>query len=133
MTKKSAAQSFLSGCCPQCRTGKVFLGGLFSKNFKNVYTHCPHCNVKYEQEPGFFYGAIDVSYAITVAFSVAIGVAILVLFPSSSYKVYLTAILIGLVVLMPVSYRLSRIIWLNLFHHYDSSKAKKSLKKEEEG
>lgn len=126
--------SILNSKCPICHEGDfhVARNAYDFKNFGKNYDSCSNCGFKYEQEPGFFYGAMYVSYGLTVAFSVAISVAILVLFPSSSYKVYLTAILVGLVVLMPLSYRLSRIIWLNLFHHYDKSKAQKGLKKGEE-
>ena len=62
------------------------------------------------------------SYALSVAFAVAIGVAVLVLFPSASYKVYIVAILIGLVILSPFAYRLSRLIWINLFQKYEGDK-----------
>lgn len=98
------------------------------KDFGKNHEKCSECGLKYEKEPGFFYGAMYVSYALTVAFSVAIGVAIFVLFPSSSYKVYMTAILVGLVVLMPISYRLSRVIWMNLFQHYEDPKTIESAK-----
>ena len=73
-------------------------------------------------ETGFFYGAMYVSYALAVAFSVAIFVAIAVLFPSSPYYVYIAAILTGIVGLMPVTFRLSRLICMNFFYHYQPEK-----------
>lgn len=113
--------SILNSKCPKCHEGDFYLNkhAYQIKDFGKNHEKCPVCGNKFEREPGFFYGAMYVSYALTVAFSVAIGTAIFVLFPSSSYKVYLTAILIGLVLLMPISYRLSRVIWMNLFQHYE--------------
>jgi len=113
--------SILNSKCPRCHEGDFYLSDhpYQLKNFGKNYEHCKVCGFKFEKEPGFFYGAMYVSYALTVAFSVAIGVAIFVLFPSSSYKVYMFSILTGLVVLFPVSYRLSRVIWMNLFQHYE--------------
>lgn len=130
--KGTRLYSILNSKCPICQEGDFHLGkhAYDFKNFGKNHEHCSHCGFKYEKEPGFFYGAMYVSYALTVAFSVAIGVAIFVLFPSASYKVYLYSILGGLVVLMPISFRLSRIIWLNLFHHYDKKAGKKETVKE---
>ncbi|WP_070137922.1 DUF983 domain-containing protein [Crocinitomix algicola] len=125
--KGTRLYSILNSKCPKCQEGDfhVSKNAYDFNNFGKNHDYCSHCGFKYEQEPGFFYGAMYVSYALTVAFSVAIGVAIFVLFPSSSYLVYLISILVGLVVLMPLSFRLSRIIWLNLFHHYDEKLANK--------
>ena len=30
------------------------------------HKNCSHCNLKYEIEPGFFYGAMYVSYALAI-------------------------------------------------------------------
>lgn len=112
--------SILNSKCPRCHEGDVYPSkhAYQMKDFGKMHERCSVCDFKYEKEPGFFYGAMYVSYALTVAFSVAIGVAIFVLSPSSSYKVYMFSILIGLVVLFPLSYRLSRVVWMNFFEHY---------------
>jgi uncharacterized protein (DUF983 family) len=119
--------SILNNKCPECHEGDFYLDKhpYQFKNFGKNYKKCSHCGYVYEKEVGFFYGAMYASYALTVAFSVAIGVAIYVLFPSAGYKTYITAILVGLVLLAPLSYWLSRLVWINLFTHY-----KKDAKKE---
>ncbi len=115
--------SILNGKCPRCHEGDFYMTkhAYAIKNFGKNYESCSNCNFKYEKEPGFFYGAMYVSYGFTVALSVAIGVAIFVLLPDASYKVYLIAIISGLILLMPISFRFSRIIWSNLFQHYVDS------------
>ena len=124
--------SILNSKCPRCHEGDFHVSkhAYQLKDFGENHENCSVFGLQYEKEPGFFYGAMYVSYALTVAFSVAIGVAIFVLFPASSYKVYLTSILIGLVVLFPLSYRLSRIIWMNFFYHYQGDALPKPQKEE---
>jgi len=41
----------------------------------DMYDECPHCLQKYELETGFWYGTGYVSYALTVALSVATFIA----------------------------------------------------------
>jgi uncharacterized protein (DUF983 family) len=119
--KGTRLYSILNNKCPRCHEGDFYITKhpYQIHNFGKNHEHCSACGYKFEKEPGYFYGAMYVSYALTVAFSVAIAVAIIVLFPSSGYKVYMISILLGLVVLMPLSFRLSRLIWMNLFQHYD--------------
>jgi len=50
--------------CPRCGTGK-----LYAKPFR-MFSHCPHCGLKYEREQGYFVGAIYINYAATVAIAV---------------------------------------------------------------
>ena len=67
-------------------------------------------------EPSFFYGAMYVSYALTVALAVAIFV-IGYLF-SLSLITSLIAILMILYGLTPLTMRISRLLYINMFVHY---------------
>ncbi len=87
---------------------------------------CLHCGERFSREPGFYFGAAYVSYALTVALWVAVLVALLTfdalgLITFSFFTNPLTFIVSGvvtLVVLLPVVYRLSRSIWINFFVKY---------------
>lgn len=120
-SKGSKLYSIFKFKCPKCHEGEFFI----SRNLYDLkclgknHEKCDCCGHKFELETGFFYGAMYVSYALAIAFSVAIGVAIYVLFPESPYYVYITAILSGLVLLMPLTFGLSRMIWMNFFTSYD--------------
>ena len=122
--KETRLYSIFNNVCPNCHVGKFYIGkqAYDFKHFGKNYDKCSNCGFVYEKEPGFFYGAMYASYAISIAFSVAIAVAIFVLFPSSSYLVYIISIVLGLILLMPLSYWLSRLVWLNLFTHYHKHK-----------
>ena len=67
-------------------------------------------------EPSFFYGAMYVSYAITVGLAVGIFVIsyLLGLGLISSF----IAIVVILVLLIPLTMRVSRLIYINMFVHY---------------
>ena len=49
--------------CPTCHQGDLFPTGsfTFSKPFQQ-YAHCPACGQSYFPEPGFYYGAMFISY-----------------------------------------------------------------------
>lgn len=67
-------------------------------------------------EPSFFYGAMYVSYAITVALAVAIFV-LCYLFDLGLVTSFIS-ILVVLVLANPFIMRISRLIYINLFVHY---------------
>lgn len=59
--------SLLSGLfglrCPRCRRGDLFPTGSFSfKQPFEQYEHCPKCAKDYFPEPGFYWGAMFLSY-----------------------------------------------------------------------
>ena len=113
--------------CPRCHEGDIFKGG-FSYSFKKItemHEHCPKCNLKYEREPGFFYGAMYVSYALTVALWVSVAVASFVLFQSINPWIFMATGIVILLLLLQGIYRLSRAVWLMMFVPYEPGKETK--------
>jgi len=86
-------------------------------------TQCEVCGQPMEIEVGFYYGTGYVSYALTVAISVAVFVAYWVLVGISindnSLFYYLGVNALVLVLSMPYIMRLSRSIWLSFFVKFD--------------
>jgi hypothetical protein len=118
--------SLLQCKCARCREGKMFLNPLtvFSSNRNMAMPEkCPVCGQPMEIEVGFYYGTGYVSYALTVAISVATFVAYWVLFGISiddnSLFIWLGVNIGVLVLSMPYLMRLSRAIWLSFFVKYD--------------
>lgn len=68
-------------------------------------------------EPAFWYGSMYAAYALAVAVSVSMFVATEVLFDLTITE-YLIYNGIVLVVLVPVLWRASRLIWINIFVGY---------------
>ncbi|HLP55385.1 MAG TPA: DUF983 domain-containing protein [Fluviicola sp.] len=113
-------QSVFGNSCPRCHQGKVF-------SYRNPFnmrqmfkadTHCSHCGLKYEREPGFFYGAMYVSYALTSGWFIAWYV-INELWIHLGAWALITLMLVSFVVAAPLTFRASRLIWLNFFIAYD--------------
>jgi len=84
---------------------------------------CPVCGQRTEIEVGFYYGTSYVSYALTVAFSVASFIAWYVFIGISLQDnrifYWLVANAVLLLVLQPVFMRLSRSMWLSWFVKHD--------------
>lgn len=70
-------------------------------------------------ETGFYFGAMFVSYALNVALMVTLWIAIEVLAPDNLPLMYfLLGIIVPSVLLVPLTFRLARLIWINIFVRY---------------
>jgi len=103
--------------CPRCLEGDIYANksSYDLKNITNMKHSCDKCDLDFEREPGYYYGAMYVSYALTIAMAVALFVAYFVLFPTFNSVTYIVALTIMLLVLAPWTFRTSRVIWLNFF------------------
>lgn len=113
--------SMLKGKCPRCRKANIFCEPnpyVFNKMFL-MPEHCDSCGLKFNKEPGFFYGSMYVGYGLSVAYLVAFYVAMVVLLQDFEVETYLLLSIISLLVLTPVIFKLSRSIWLSMFEKYD--------------
>ena len=117
--------SVLTNRCPRCREGKIYVieNAYDFKNNLKMHEKCPLCGQPTEIEVGFYYGTSYVSYALTVAYSVATFIAWWVLLGFSLYDNNIIYWLIfngvTLLGLQPVFMRLSRSLWLSWFVKYD--------------
>jgi uncharacterized protein (DUF983 family) len=125
--KASMWYSVFKGKCPVCHEGDAFESNeVYNlRKFDKMPERCSHCGHKFEIENGFWYGAMYVSYALTVAISVATFVLTYLIYPEASVWLYISLIVIALIGMAPVTYRASRLVWMNLFTHFDPLKAKK--------
>lgn len=119
INKGSKLYSIVHFKCPHCNEGDFFESHPYKlSKVGDTYDKCATCNRKYSREPGFYFGAMFVSYALGVAVFVTIWVASLVLFADATATQRVIAVMIGLVVLAPLMYALSKIIWANMFFKY---------------
>ncbi|MGB3467958.1 MAG: DUF983 domain-containing protein [Cyclobacteriaceae bacterium] len=123
MTKTSVLSAALKGKCPRCRQGNMFTHGTFVLGKMTSMPHqCSVCGLQFEVEPGFYFGAMFVSYAFSVAVLLANMVVLYYLFEDPEIWVYITSVSITSLLLYPLIFRYSRIIFLYLFGgvKYDS-------------
>ena len=113
---KSALESIFLAKCPRCREGNMFKHSLVHYfKFAEMNSHCPHCNLRFEREPGFFIGAMYVSYAFSVALIVTITVTLYNFFGDPPTWVYITIIPTVILILLPVLFRYARVLYLHWF------------------
>lgn len=129
MTNPNPPRGYLASTltcrCPRCREGKLFKNPLKLKWKGNLEMneHCPVCGQRTEIETGFYYGTAYVSYALTVALSVATLIAWWVIIGLSAqdkrFFVWMGFNAAFLILLQPWIMRLSRSIWISWFVKYD--------------
>ena len=118
--------------CPRCRIGSVFTGNTYSFKVQKMNEHCPHCDFKFEREPGYFYVAMFVSYAFNVAEIIAGCVAANVLglaLVEENLWYYIGVLTLVTIIFAPFNYRYSRMVllyWLSPGLNYDPKRARPS-------
>lgn len=115
MPERTHLEALLKGKCPRCREGDMFSHGAYNlKRFSLMNEYCPHCGVRLEPEPGFYQGAMYVSYGFTVAILVVLSIILFSTGDPSEWTA-ITIIIAVMLLLAPLNYRYSRIVYLYLF------------------
>lgn len=116
MAAKTFLVSLLRGKCPHCREGDMFTFPLKRLSKFNVMNNtCPHCGVRLEPEPGFYQGAMYVGYAFTIVAIVIISLLLYYVAGNPPSWVYMTTVIGVMILIAPINYRYSRIVFLYLF------------------
>ncbi len=117
--KGTKAYSILNLKCPRCHEGDLFPTGSFSFNKPfDMPETCPKCGQKYFLGPGFYYGAMFISYIITAFFCLFFAGG-LVLFTDISVNMAFVLLLVVISFLFVWFFRLARAIWINMNVKYD--------------
>jgi uncharacterized protein (DUF983 family) len=119
--------STLTNTCPHCHKGKVFKSSNPYNLLKifHMNDQCGACGEKYQREPGFFFGAMYVSYALMSGW-------LIITFLIDLFWLHLPPLTLALgiagsmVVVTPLFYQWSRLVWLNFFIRYDKTAVLKS-------
>ncbi|MCW4467806.1 DUF983 domain-containing protein [Flavobacterium sp. MFBS3-15] len=115
----SALAGIITEKCPKCGKGKVFSkkGNPLLFQMPRMNEHCPVCHHKFEKEPGYFFGSMYVSYALTVA-EMIITLGLTWFFLDSIVGV-IVMIAIMSILLSTFNFRISRMIWIYMFDGKD--------------
>lgn len=109
----------LSGKCPKCRIGNVFTHKFYNLlNFDKMNIFCPICNVKFEQETGFLWGAMYFNYALTTGFTIIVSLILYKFFNDPPLEIYAIVIIGTILLLTPLLLRFSRMLMIYLFSPY---------------
>ncbi len=118
--KGSKLYSVFNMKCPKCQEGDFFVAHPYNlKKAGDIHKNCSSCGLKYAKEPGFYYGALYVSYGLGVGLFVAFWVGFNLFFENVSDFFQIAVITAVVLVLTPYMYALSKIIWANMFISYE--------------
>ena len=87
-------------------------------NFSSVKNNCANCGVKFETEPGFFWGAMYFSYALNVGISIVSGFVLYFLFGDPEYWIYISVMVPLILILTPPMVRFSRLLMMYMASPY---------------
>lgn len=98
--------------CPRCRYGRMFPHGTYSAKFMEMHDECPHCDMDFEPETGFYWAAMYITYAFNAGLALVTSTLLYFLFDNPAIEVYV-GVVAGLgLVLTPVFLRYSRVLLL---------------------
>lgn len=118
--KGTKIYSILKFKCPACHEGQFLVSRPYDlRNVGDVREVCSVCNQKYSKEPGFYQGALYVSYALGVALFVTIWVSCNLFFNNLNVWIQIGMVAGASIILAPYLFALSKIIWANLFIPYN--------------
>ncbi|TYA69940.1 DUF983 domain-containing protein [Seonamhaeicola marinus] len=106
----------LTNTCPNCKKGKIYEETNIYFNFRKpkMKKGCDTCNFTFDKEPGFFYGAMYVSYALGIIEALLTFLVAYFFFDIGLDLKLLGIISLVLLVMSSFNLRVSRIIWIYL-------------------
>ena len=125
----SAVAAIFRMKCPRCRTGDLFPTGAFSFHLPfTMHDRCPHCGQTYMPEPGFYYGAMFLSYIMVGFFS--LGLTLSLVFAADWSVEGAFALLLAILAIFYVwIFRMARTLWIHIVVRYDPRQAEASESK----
>lgn len=108
--------------CPRCGHGDLYKTSFFEGVY-NMHHECPKCKQDFEMEPGFYWGAMYMGYALSGGYMLAGFVVCmwgLGLTPNQSFAV----LVVSLFLMFPLIARTARAIWIGLNVSYEPETAK---------
>jgi uncharacterized protein (DUF983 family) len=103
--------------CPRCRSGRIFRSSLYW-GFPRMNDRCPVCGLNFNREPGYFLGAMYISYGLALALIFVFGA---ILWLATSWRVDKIAIwaVVFFLPFVPILTFLSRVLWIYLDQTFD--------------
>lgn len=101
--------------CPKCGKEKIFKKNTEWIAFPEMHKLCPNCHYKFDREPGYFLGAMFVSYALAVGEGLVTFILLKLIFTQMEYFTIAFTIAIVILLFSIWNYKQARVIWINLF------------------
>lgn len=113
--KQNLALRMLTEKCPHCGKGRIFEKREKLVELPKMNVRCGECNYLFDREPGYFLGAMYVSYGLAVFQGILTFLACYFFFPNLP-TLLVCFIIIGVLLSFSLrNYRLSRVIYMYIF------------------
>lgn len=113
--KKHLLRNILQEKCPNCGQSHVFEKKTGFFELPKMKERCDSCNYYFDREPGYFIGAMYISYGLAVLQGLITFLLVHFLFPSVP-TLGVVFIILGVILLFSLkNYKLSRIIYIHIF------------------
>ncbi len=113
--------------CPRCQDGNLFVKPMQITKPVDMPDQCPQCGQQYLPEPGFYYGAMFLSYILSGFFFLGVVGCCIIIFDMSVNSSMLLLVGVAVLTYLPLI-RFSRSLWINLMVKYNP-RAKEEHKK----
>lgn len=116
--KGQKGYAILQHKCPRCHSGDLYKTSVWSsKKPFGMLDNCRECGQPFVLEPGFYWGAMYVAYALS-AFVMLSGMVIgLFVFEKGIIESFIPTFILLILLYVPI-FRMARAIWINIFVHY---------------
>ena len=113
--KPNIVYAILTEKCPKCGVGHVFKKKTDFIQLPVMAESCEECGYHFEREPGYFIGAMYISYGLAVLEALITFMICFYFFPALS-ALGLALSLVGIIALFSMkNYKLSRVIYMHIF------------------
>lgn len=111
-------KSILQYHCPGCRSGKLFNEPFEFSNPLDMPERCPNCQQHFEPEPGFYFGAMFISYGLSAILLLVPALILVLGYDWSATRAMVVVVAIGAISFFRIL-RLSRSIWIHINVKYE--------------
>ncbi len=119
-SRPSTLGSILRQVCPRCRIGRILRSNVYRAiswgvywGFPKMNDRCPTCDLLFNREPGYFLGAMYISYGLGLAFCFAFGAILWLLTHWRFNRVAIWSVVFFLP-FAPILTFFSRVLWIYL-------------------
>ena len=119
MKKSDKKHSFISNVfcekCPKCSMGYVFKQHISLLKLPVMNDECENCRYHFDREPGYFLGAMYISYGLAVLQGLITFFSLYYLFPTMPTIWKAIAVISVITILGRKNYKLSRVLYIHIF------------------
>jgi uncharacterized protein (DUF983 family) len=101
--------------CPNCGKGNVYEKKKKFIELPVMKEECPECHYHFDREPGYFLGAMYISYALAVLQGILTFLVLCTFLPNIPTIWVVAVILLVISMFSMKNYKLSRIIYIHIF------------------